>query len=301
MRGKPREVRFSRSATCSRSSSRPILSLLRIRQGRPRPLRNQPVILHLHLQRKRNRATRSRAALAVSPRKRLLHPTASRRSNHRLLAVDTIRESQMGNGTLIQLRQCKNFNPPMASTPAESWTLRVCKSLASGRASPAFPRQRLHAAPQLQPRENRAVQLRPAEPHRQRPSRVLRLRRLSPQPPHQPPLAPRRAQDRTELPQHHPLQRPPTPKHRNANPSPLAREPLPIGPTERNNPLVETRCARCNAPMTCQPEGNCWCAELPPRLTQPQPGGCLCRSCLEHDLRSEREVPLRNCPAERLD
>ena len=32
--------------------------------------------------------------------------------------------------------------------------------------------------------------------------------------------------------------------------------------------------------MTCQPEGGCWCAELPhvPMPTDAQ--GCLCRNCL---------------------
>jgi hypothetical protein len=57
--------------------------------------------------------------------------------------------------------------------------------------------------------------------------------------------------------------------------------------------IVETRCARCNSPMICQPEGECWCAELPPRLALPQSGRCLCRHCLEHDLKSERELPLK--------
>ncbi len=32
--------------------------------------------------------------------------------------------------------------------------------------------------------------------------------------------------------------------------------------------------------MTCQPEGGCWCAELP-RVPMPADAmGCLCRDCL---------------------
>jgi hypothetical protein len=52
----------------------------------------------------------------------------------------------------------------------------------------------------------------------------------------------------------------------------------------RHNFPVETRCAQCNAPMTCQPEGDCWCAELPHVIPMPaadtQSTGCLCRACL---------------------
>jgi hypothetical protein len=33
--------------------------------------------------------------------------------------------------------------------------------------------------------------------------------------------------------------------------------------------------------MTCQPEGDCWCAELPPVAPMPADSkGCLCRKCL---------------------
>jgi hypothetical protein len=33
--------------------------------------------------------------------------------------------------------------------------------------------------------------------------------------------------------------------------------------------------------MTCQPEGGCWCAELPPVVSIPADAqGCLCRNCL---------------------
>jgi hypothetical protein len=32
--------------------------------------------------------------------------------------------------------------------------------------------------------------------------------------------------------------------------------------------------------MTCQPEGACWCAELPKFPMPANDEGCLCRSCL---------------------
>jgi len=43
---------------------------------------------------------------------------------------------------------------------------------------------------------------------------------------------------------------------------------------------VETRCAQCGAAMTCQPEGGCWCAELPHVPMPADAEGCLCRNCL---------------------
>ncbi|HEX3543598.1 MAG TPA: cysteine-rich CWC family protein [Candidatus Acidoferrum sp.] len=51
---------------------------------------------------------------------------------------------------------------------------------------------------------------------------------------------------------------------------------------------METRCVRCDAPMSCKPEGDCWCAELPhgpmPVLKIGEATGCLCRNCLEAQL-----------------
>jgi hypothetical protein len=32
--------------------------------------------------------------------------------------------------------------------------------------------------------------------------------------------------------------------------------------------------------MTCQPEGGCWCAELPKIPMPADAKGCLCRNCL---------------------
>ncbi|HEY5070253.1 MAG TPA: hypothetical protein VII37_10695 [Candidatus Acidoferrum sp.] len=46
--------------------------------------------------------------------------------------------------------------------------------------------------------------------------------------------------------------------------------------------------------MSCNPEGDCWCAELPhgpvPVVKAGETTGCLCRNCLEEQLREhERE------------
>lgn len=48
----------------------------------------------------------------------------------------------------------------------------------------------------------------------------------------------------------------------------------------------ESACARCGTPFACGmlSEAPCWCAQLPP--LEPVPGrGCLCRGCLEDELR----------------
>jgi len=48
-----------------------------------------------------------------------------------------------------------------------------------------------------------------------------------------------------------------------------------------------TRCARCGSDFSCGMAAGaprCWCAELPP--LQPMPGrACLCRNCLEEELK----------------
>jgi len=40
--------------------------------------------------------------------------------------------------------------------------------------------------------------------------------------------------------------------------------------------------------MTCQPEGGCWCAELPhfPMPANAQTTGCLCRACLLEKIKA---------------
>jgi len=61
----------------------------------------------------------------------------------------------------------------------------------------------------------------------------------------------------------------------------LKLAPLDAAPQLRHHRYVEKRCAQCGTAMTCQPEGGCWCAELPPVVPMPTNGeGCLCRNCL---------------------
>ncbi|MGB2664706.1 MAG: hypothetical protein WAK48_11925 [Candidatus Acidiferrum sp.] len=40
--------------------------------------------------------------------------------------------------------------------------------------------------------------------------------------------------------------------------------------------------------MTCQPEGGCWCFELPhlPMPPDAQTAGCLCRTCLLEKIKA---------------
>ena len=39
-------------------------------------------------------------------------------------------------------------------------------------------------------------------------------------------------------------------------------------------------CSRCGSPIECNPQGDCWCKELPP-LASADPGTrCLCARCL---------------------
>ena len=62
----------------------------------------------------------------------------------------------------------------------------------------------------------------------------------------------------------------------------LRGERMDEGATGGDTAWMETKCARCGAAMRCEPEGACWCFELP-RVPMPKPGkatGCLCRECL---------------------
>ena len=83
---------------------------------------------------------------------------------------------------------------------------------------------------------------------------------------------------------------------------------------------MDTRCARCDAAMSCDPAGDCWCKELPHgpmpagNILEPQSRqagaqhsleardkaaplqearvtGCLCRDCLQRDLRALGLLP----------
>jgi hypothetical protein len=62
----------------------------------------------------------------------------------------------------------------------------------------------------------------------------------------------------------------------------------------RDHYFVETKCAQCGAAITCQPEGGCWCAELPKIPMPADAVGCLCANCLRTKIAtlqksSERE------------
>lgn len=57
-------------------------------------------------------------------------------------------------------------------------------------------------------------------------------------------------------------------------------------------PAGESRCARCGGTFVCgmlAGASECWCVSLPP-LT-PSPGrGCLCRACLDDELRTPQST-----------
>ena len=73
--------------------------------------------------------------------------------------------------------------------------------------------------------------------------------------------------------------------------------------TEKKSP--ESHCARCGTPFTCGMQAGdrsaelppCWCAGLPP--LEPVPGrGCLCRQCLEGELKTANYLA-ETAPAKR--
>jgi hypothetical protein len=47
---------------------------------------------------------------------------------------------------------------------------------------------------------------------------------------------------------------------------------------------MNTNCSRCNAPMICDPQGDCWCKELPPLPAPDDSKGCYCASCLKSSI-----------------
>jgi len=51
---------------------------------------------------------------------------------------------------------------------------------------------------------------------------------------------------------------------------------------------MQKNCAQCGSAMTCQPEGGCWCAELPhiPLPPDLESTGCLCRACLTEKIKA---------------
>jgi hypothetical protein len=47
---------------------------------------------------------------------------------------------------------------------------------------------------------------------------------------------------------------------------------------------MEVQCGRCGAAMSCNPGGDCWCAQ-PPHVLAPVPGTrCLCPKCLNAEI-----------------
>jgi hypothetical protein len=52
---------------------------------------------------------------------------------------------------------------------------------------------------------------------------------------------------------------------------------------------MERPCGRCGVVLTCNPAGDCWCKKLPHgRMpTDMDAAECLCRDCLERDLRAQ--------------
>jgi hypothetical protein len=52
----------------------------------------------------------------------------------------------------------------------------------------------------------------------------------------------------------------------------------------RHHRPVQTNCAQCGAAMTCQPEGGCWCAELPRVPVPTDAKECLCPDCLRDKI-----------------
>ncbi len=51
---------------------------------------------------------------------------------------------------------------------------------------------------------------------------------------------------------------------------------------------MQTRCAKCGSEMSCTPEGNCWCFELPrvPMPSEAYAKGCICRACLLEKIKA---------------
>jgi len=51
---------------------------------------------------------------------------------------------------------------------------------------------------------------------------------------------------------------------------------------------MQTRCSKCDAPMSCCPEGDCWCAAYPKTEPDPNATGCLCPECLREKLQTDK-------------
>lgn len=50
-------------------------------------------------------------------------------------------------------------------------------------------------------------------------------------------------------------------------------------------------CASCGKAMRCEPEGACWCKDLPPRKLLGVFADCLCPACFERESRHPTAEP----------
>jgi len=68
--------------------------------------------------------------------------------------------------------------------------------------------------------------------------------------------------------------------------SSLLRLYLPLSP--RHTFPMQKQCPQCGASFTCDPQGHCWCAELPHLPLPPdwQATSCLCRACLLEKIKA---------------
>jgi hypothetical protein len=57
----------------------------------------------------------------------------------------------------------------------------------------------------------------------------------------------------------------------------------------RHHRSMQTKCAKCSAAMKCQPEGGCWCAELPKVPMPTDAEGCLCPDCLRAKIAAQQK------------
>jgi len=68
---------------------------------------------------------------------------------------------------------------------------------------------------------------------------------------------------------------------------------------------MERRCAHCDAPMECKPEGNCCCGDLPHGAMPQEARGRYCPECLREELRgmvpaaeNQEQAEGKNCNAD---
>jgi len=57
---------------------------------------------------------------------------------------------------------------------------------------------------------------------------------------------------------------------------------------------MEMRCSRCGAAMECNPEGDCWCKELPRMAMAADAKACMCAECLKGELKKIVPASLKN-------